>query len=134
MRNAQGEGKVLTGVMLREDDATNTLEFLVQVAAEIKGLCVDENGETKKHVFALACGVPPLGNGVPTSAGGSLLVFGEEDVVAKVGKEIGARMAGRVKGGGKGRWQGKLVGARWEKGDRELLEQILVDVAGAAKE
>lgn len=129
-RDAKAKGgDVLSAVSLREEDATNSLEFLVQVAGELKTR-LEADAEQPKHIFAMACGIPPVGSGVPTSAGGSLLIMGSEAMVAKAGKDVAVLMPGRVKGGGKGRWQGKLGGTRWEKGDRELLEQVL---AAAAK-
>ncbi|KAK4699223.1 misacylated tRNA(Ala) deacylase, partial [Phenoliferia sp. Uapishka_3] len=126
-----GQGEVLSAVSLREEDATNSLEFLVQVAGELKSKLEADvavgGGPEKKHLFVLACGVNPPGGASPTTNGGSLLIFGSDDIVAKAGKEVAVKLPGRVKGGGKGRWQGKLVDARWEKGDRELLRQVLAD-------
>ncbi|KAM0751105.1 ThrRS/AlaRS common domain-containing protein [Meredithblackwellia eburnea MCA 4105] len=107
---------------VREEDATNSLDFLLLVAGELKGLASPES----PHVFAIAVGI---GASSPTTSGGSLLVFGSEDLVGKAGKEIGEKFKGRVKGGGKGRWQGKLVGARWELGDEAKLEEVLKAVA-----
>ena len=58
--------------------------------------------------------------------GGCLLIAGsDEALVKKSGELVKTKFQGRVKGGGgKGRWQGKLLG-NWEKGDRDLFGQIL---------
>ncbi|KAL8279570.1 hypothetical protein RQP46_008132 [Phenoliferia psychrophenolica] len=121
-------GDVLKAVSLREEDATNSLEFIVLVAAELKAK-VEAEGADVPHVFAIGCGIPPVGSAAATTTGGSLLFVGTEAMVAKAGKEVALKFPQRVKGGGKGRWQGKLTGERWEKRDADRLMEVLVEAS-----
>lgn len=111
---------VKRGVLFREEDATNSLEFLGSVSFSIKARWEESDlqvgeGESK-ILLALACGGS-------TPSPGSLLIFGSEELVAKASKEMSTLFGARVKGGGKGRWQGKV--GKWEKGDEDLLEKVL---------
>lgn len=131
-----GAPKTITGSLLREEDATNSLEFLSTVALELKQRAEtqqkEEPREENKYVFLLASGATSGSPGA-VAAGGAVLIFGtDESAVAAAGKRVVEQFGKeRVKGGGKGRWQGKVTG-RWEKGDDLLLEQIVVAAAAAA--
>lgn len=145
---AGAAGGMRAASLLREEDATNSLEFLSAVSLELKARSSEspptssdsattpaqqqqqqQRAETP-HLFLLACGAT---SGAPhaSPAGGALLILSSaahahavalagQKVVEAFGKE-------RVKGGGKGRWQGKVSG-RWEKGDAEVLERIVQEV------
>ncbi|SCV73990.1 BQ2448_6420 [Microbotryum intermedium] len=129
-------GKVVRkGMMWRLEDATNSLEFLINVATGLKTR-MDEVGE-EKCLFVLGCGGTRKAGGVrgesassttPNGAG-ALMLVGDQDLVAKAGKEVGVKFGPRIRGGGKGKWQGKVASERgWEKGDDELLKKILDEV------
>ncbi|GAA6048506.1 hypothetical protein JCM3770_006527 [Rhodotorula araucariae] len=108
--------------ILREDDATNALEFLACVAAELK-LNIDALEKGEECLFLLACGAT-AGSPTAASAGGAVLIVGSDALVLSAGKRIVETFGkDRVKGGGKGRWQGKVTG-RWENGDGLLLRKI----------
>lgn len=124
--------KTITGSLLREEDATNSLEFLSTVALELKQRAETQPNQPqqeKKYVFLLASGATSGSPGA-AAAGGAVLIFGtDEGAVAAAGKGVVEQFGKeRIKGGGKGRWQGKVTG-RWEKGDELLLEQIVVAAA-----
>lgn len=115
------EGPV-TGTLLREDDATASLDFLVPIAAGIKERA-DAVG--REFLFALGVGASAGGGaGAGAGAGGAVMVVGTEGVMGKVGGAVAGEFGGRIKGGGKGRWQGKLTGG-WEKGDEERLGRVV---------
>ena len=126
--------KTITGSLLREEDATNSLEFLSTVALELKQRADTQPNQPQqeKCVFLLASGATSGSPGA-AAAGGAVLIFGtDEGAVAAAGKGVVEQFGKeRIKGGGKGRWQGKVTG-RWEKGDELLLEQIVVAAATAA--
>ncbi|KAI5481728.1 threonyl/alanyl tRNA synthetase, class II-like putative editing domain containing protein [Pseudohyphozyma bogoriensis] len=115
---------ILRAVSVREEDATNSNEFLSQIAFALKGEIDELPAPAPRHVFILACCASPS----TTQAGGSILIFGTEDLVMKAGKAVTAKMGTRVKGGGKGRWQGKLVSGRWEPADKKAFVEILQSV------
>lgn len=106
-------------VSLREEDATNDLEFLTAVSFVLRTK-MDALPAPVPHLFVLACG----SSAGTLLASGALLVFGSDAEVAKAGKAVAATFGSRIKGGGKGKWQGKLSG-RWERGDEKLLEEVL---------
>ncbi|GAA6063220.1 hypothetical protein JCM10212_002442 [Sporobolomyces blumeae] len=130
-RNALGQARAddaapLVGLSFREDDATNSLDFLsaisMDLAARYKSLEGDDPSMAeRKHLFVLAHGGTA---GSPSSTSGAVLILGSEDLVVKAGKLVIEKLGTKVKGGGKGRWQGK-VSAKWEAGDREKLERVL---------
>ena len=116
-----GEGA--RAATLREDDATNSLEFLASVAAELKPR-IDGAAPGAPSLFVLACGAT-AGSPSAAAAGGAVLIVGSEQLVVEAGKRVVERFGKeRVKGGGKGRWQGKVTG-RWENGDALLLKRIV---------
>lgn len=112
---------VKCGVLFREEDATNSLEFLGSVSFGIKSRWEENDakvGGESKALFALA-------SGGSTPSTGSSLIFGSEELVMKAGKEMSILFGARLKGGGKGgRIQYKISG-RWEKGDEVLLEKVI---------
>lgn len=118
---AGAEGGIVSAISFREEDATNSLEFLSSVSFALKPR-LDALPKEQKSLFVLASASTA---GTSTPSGGALLIFGSEDLVVKAGKSVAARFGARVKGGGKGRWQGKLVGASWAKGDAQLLEEVV---------
>lgn len=122
--SAAGEAGVVSAVSFREEDATNSLEFLSAVSVALKPR-LDALPKEQKSLFVLASASTA---GTSTPAGGALLIFGSEDLVVKAGKSVAAKFGARVKGGGKGRWQGKLVGPSWAKGDDKLLEEVAAEL------
>lgn len=118
---------VISGLSFRQEDATNSLEFLSLLASELKTK-VDAAETIPRHLFVLASGA--TSGSAP--AGGAVLIVGSDELVVKAGKAVAAKFGARVRGGGKGRWQGKLSGAGWEKGDELLLREVLE--AGVAQE
>ncbi|GAA5977153.1 hypothetical protein JCM10908_004876 [Rhodotorula pacifica] len=127
---AHAETGSIQGALLREEDATNSLEFLSTVALELKQRA-EAAADQRKHVFLLASGAT-FGSPGAVAAGGAVLIFGsDEAAVAAAGKKIVETFGKeRIKGGGKGRWQGKVTG-RWEKGDDILLERIVAEVTSS---
>jgi len=112
---------------LREDDATNSLEFLSTVAAELKPR-LDALGTGAEAFFVLACGAT-AGSPNAAAAGGAVLIVGSEALVLAARRRVVETFGKeRVKGGGKGRWQGKVTG-KWENGDALLLKKIVDEVA-----
>ncbi|BGP49969.1 hypothetical protein JCM10450v2_005874 [Rhodotorula kratochvilovae] len=122
---ASGNGRRVA--ILREEDATNGLEFLASVAAELKPQ-IDALEKGEECLFLLACGAT-AGSPSAASAGGAVLIVGSEALVLSAGKRVVETFGKeRVKGGGKGRWQGKLTG-RWENGDGLLLKKIVEEAS-----
>lgn len=119
------EGTVLAGMSFREEEATNSLDFLSLVSMDLTARynALDQSQGPRKYLFVLAVGDTP-GSTSPTN--GAVLILGSEDLVVKAGKLAVEKFAGKVKGGGKGRWQGKLTD-KWVVGDREKLERVLAD-------
>lgn len=118
---AAGEGGAVTAISIREEDATNSLDFLSAVSLALKPR-IDALPKEQKSLFVLASGSTA---GSSTPNGGAILIFGSEDLVVKAGKSVAAKFGARVKGGGKVRWQGKLVGQSWVKGDEQLLAEVV---------
>nr|CRX79096.1 hypothetical protein ls5930a1_00144 [Leucosporidium scottii] len=118
---AAGEGGPVTVISFREEDATNSLDFLSAVSLALKPR-IEALPKEQKSLFALASGSTA---GSSTPNGGALLLLGSEDLVVKAGKGVAGKFGARVKGGGKGRWQGKLVGQSWAKGDEQLLAEVV---------
>ncbi|SDA01281.1 BZ3500_MvSof-1268-A1-R1_Chr10-1g02557 [Microbotryum saponariae] len=128
-RNEEGRKVVRKGLCWRLEDATNSLEFLSSVAVGLKTR-MDEAQE--KCLFVLGCGGTPRAGGVrgesasAMNGGGALLIVGDQGLVARAGKEVGVRFGTRIRGGGKGKWQGKLTSELgWEKSDDGLLKKVL---------
>ncbi|GAA5889028.1 hypothetical protein JCM8208_007748 [Rhodotorula glutinis] len=126
-REGEGEGRGARASTLREDDATNSLEFLASVAAELKPRIDAASATSSLSLFVLACGAT-AGSPSAAAAGGAVLIIGSEQLVVEAGKRVVEAFGKeRVKGGGKGRWQGKVTG-RWENGDALLLKRIVDEV------
>jgi alanyl-tRNA synthetase len=103
------------GHLHREEENTD-VEFLNMIVQAFQP-------PTTRWLVILSSG--PFGGG---SGGCLLLVSSDEGLVKKVGELVKTTFRGRVKGGGKGRWQGKVVGG-WEKGDQKLFEQMIQEAA-----
>jgi alanyl-tRNA synthetase len=117
------EEDVLAGLSFREEEATNSLDFLSLVSMDLSARYNALDEPRRKYLFLLAVGDTP-GSTNPTN--GAVLILGSEDLVVKAGKLTVEKLAGKIKGGGKGRWQGKLTD-KWVAGDREKLERVLTD-------
>ncbi|GAA5879029.1 hypothetical protein JCM16303_001274 [Sporobolomyces ruberrimus] len=120
-----GIDAVLAGLSFREEESTNSLDFLSLVSIDLTARynALEPSSSARKYLFILASGDTP-GSSEPTN--GAILILGSEDLVVKAGKLTAEKLAGKVKGGGKGRWQGKLTD-KWVAGDREKLEKVLED-------
>lgn len=117
----------VAGVSFREDDSTNSLDFLTNIALALKPR-LDTLIKDRPALFLLACGATA---GSQASSGGAVLICGSEDLVKKAGKLMSAKFGPRVRGGGKGRWQGKLAGPSWEKQDGALLQEVVDEATRA---
>ena len=119
-----GGDKRLLAALIREDDSTNDIEFLHLVQNKVNCLLA-EAGEEQSYAFA----VGQVGK-VPVAPDGYLLVFANDDtVVTKIANDIRSgetEFTRRLKGGGKGRWQGKVVEGRLrkDKDDLELMQML----------
>ncbi|GAA5851636.1 hypothetical protein JCM9279_002524 [Rhodotorula babjevae] len=123
-RGGEGGARAST---LREDDATNSLEFLASVAAELKPRLDAAPPSSAPALFVLASGAT-AGSPSAAAAGGAVVIVGSEPLVVEAGRRVVETFGKeRVKGGGKGRWQGKVTG-RWENGDALLLRRIVDEV------
>ena len=117
---------VLTGLSFREEESTNSLEFLQLISQDLSNRynSIDKSISPRPYLFLLAVGDTP---GSSNPANGAVLILGTDDLVVKAGKLLVEKLAGKVKGGGKGRWQGKLLD-KWAVGDREKLERVLEEI------
>ncbi|KZT36287.1 ThrRS/AlaRS common domain-containing protein [Sistotremastrum suecicum HHB10207 ss-3] len=111
---------VHVGKIHREEESTD-VEFLTSI---LHSFTPPSDG---KWLAALASG-PISASG---TLGGCLLLTGSDDaLVKKAGELVKVNFEGRIKGGGgKGKWQGKVIGS-WHKGDDALVDQILSEAAG----
>ncbi|KZO94562.1 ThrRS/AlaRS common domain-containing protein, partial [Calocera viscosa TUFC12733] len=116
---AETVGEAHVGCLVREDDAPVPLEFLTTVSYRIREALDSEPG--KEYLFALASS---------GAAGAPLIIFGTPELVARAGELVRGRM-GNVKGGGKGRWQGKRVEGRWTEEEGKVLREVVRDAVGA---
>jgi alanyl-tRNA synthetase len=107
---------VIVGNVHREDESTD-IELLTLIFNSF------QPPEGKKWLVSLSSG--PIGFG-----GGCLLLAGsDEALVKKTGELVKTRLNGRVRGGGgKGRWQGKVV-ENWQKDDRVLLGKVIEEAS-----
>lgn len=116
----------LIAAIVREEDSTNDMDFLTSVQGRVKDQLKSENSP---YIFAIA----QSGHSTP-SPDGCLLIFGGDDtMLAKVADKLkkGETAYGqRLKGGGKGRWQGKVIAGRFKKEqDETILEALLREAA-----
>lgn len=117
------EGHLL-GAIIREEDSTNDIEFLSSVQERVKSILAASD---KQQSYAFALGQVGSTEVVPD---GCLLVFtNDEMVMSKVASEMKAgetQLAKKVRGGGKGKWQGKITNGRFRKDtDEQLLLEML---------
>ena len=91
------------------------LEGLATLASKIQAAVGSE--QPRDHFFVLA------GN---NTAGGSspLLAIGTDTRVSKLADALRKEFGSQLKGGGKGRWQGKLEG-KWNKAQIQRLSALL---------
>ncbi|GAA5956167.1 hypothetical protein JCM3765_005479 [Sporobolomyces pararoseus] len=124
--SAMAQEDILAGFSFREEESTNSLEFLQLISQDLSNRynSLDKSDPPRKYLFLLAVGDTP-GSSTPTN--GAVLILGTDDLVVKAGKLLVEKLAGKVRGGGKGRWQGKLLD-KWAVGDREKLERVLEEV------
>lgn len=117
---SQSKDGHLIAALVREEDATNDVDFLSLVSTKIKERLSGE----KAYTFAIAHS--GHGNAVPD---GCLVVFSsDEAVAARISEEIKkgeSQLCKRLKGGGKGRWQGKLVSGRFSR-DRDEKDLLIL--------
>ncbi|KDQ16355.1 hypothetical protein BOTBODRAFT_173246 [Botryobasidium botryosum FD-172 SS1] len=122
-----GGAGVWVGRIHREEESTD-VEFLGEVLrcfvppADSEWLVILSSGPISSSSSSSSA--------TPSSGpGGCLVMAGSSDALVKrAGELLKAKLGGKLKGGGKGRWQGKVSGA-WVKGDGGLLDGIL-DEAG----
>lgn len=105
------------GLLIRTEEATNDLEFLALVAANLGEMMADTSSQ---HLFILASS-----GGSNSNSGGAIVILGTDSLVAKAGKMASESFGKRVRGGGKHRWQGKLSGGHWSAEDSVILNSIL---------
>ncbi|KAH8924855.1 hypothetical protein BT69DRAFT_1260957 [Atractiella rhizophila] len=124
-------------VWWRTNEGTNDLDFLNLCAASLVSKFSSTNTGTNtseaetslpndSYLLALTTSNP-----IDPKPNGSILVLCSKDLEAKIAKQLGEKMkerfGGRVKGGGKGRWSGKVVEGKWAAKEVEALEEILRD-------
>ena len=102
-----------TAHLHREDENTD-IEFLSMILHAFQP-------PTTQWLVVLSSGPLVTSNG---SGGCLLLASSDERLVKKAGELVKSAFQGRVKGGGKGRWQGKVTGG-WEKGDQKRFNEII---------
>lgn len=123
IKEAQDIDGVTVGAHIRQEDSTNDQEFLLAVYTKLKEFM----GE-RKFVFALA----QVGTTTPSPDGCLVIGSSDDDIVKKIGdslKKGDTAFGNRLRGGGKGRWQGKLSEGRFNK---ERDEPVLLDLLKAA--
>ncbi|KAM0791549.1 hypothetical protein ACM66B_005997 [Microbotryomycetes sp. NB124-2] len=121
--NQSSSSGVRSRLLFKEEDATNSLEFLSAVAMSLRARIESLSKDEQCLLMLASAGTP----GNPTPTPGTLLIVGSEALVAKTGKLVVTKFEGRIRGGGKGRWQGKMTD-KWLKGDELLLQSILDEV------
>lgn len=115
----------IVGLSFREEESTNALDFLSLVSMDISARFTALDQPSRKYLFILAHGDT---HGSTNAGGGSVLILGSEDLVVEAGKLTREKLGSKIKGGGKGRWQGK-VAEKWAAGDKEKLENVLVEAS-----
>lgn len=111
-------GTIRRGLLVRAEEATNDLEFLSLVSANLSLSIAD--APSAQHLFILA-----TSGGVSSNAGGAIIILGTDSLVAQAGQRASEQFGKRVRGGGKHRWQGKLAEGHWSKEDEIILSSIL---------
>jgi misacylated tRNA(Ala) deacylase len=123
LEEAQEIDGITVGAHIRQEDSTNDQEFLLAVYTKLK----ETLGE-RKFVFALA----QVGMTTPSPDGCLVIGSSDEAIVKKIGdslKKGETAFGSRLRGGGKGRWQGKLSEGRLSK-DRD--EPVLLEILKSA--
>ncbi|GAA5848505.1 hypothetical protein JCM5353_007455 [Sporobolomyces roseus] len=115
----------IVGLSFREEESTNALDFLSLVSMDLSARFTALDQPNRKYLFILAHGDT---HGSTNVGGGSVLILGSEDLVVEAGKLTREKLGSKIKGGGKGRWQGK-VAEKWAAGDKEKLENVLVEAS-----
>jgi misacylated tRNA(Ala) deacylase len=124
--NQSDDKAPLVWAHVREEDATNDMDFLTSVQFKLKEQLI-AHGKTS-YAFALAH------SGISTpSPDGCLLIFASDDaIVSRVAdkfKKGETPFQQRLRGGGKGRWQGKLTDGRFKKAQDEVSLRALLEDA-----
>ncbi|KAJ3162334.1 hypothetical protein HDU86_004814 [Geranomyces michiganensis] len=129
--------KLVNGVMVgrlhREDDSTDVdfLVSLLQDAFKPPTTTLKDDGSLADWLVIVSGGAFSAAGKEAGGTGGCLVMVGSSDaLVKKGGDELKAKLGGKLKGGGKGRWQGKVTGA-WIKSDMALLDEVLEKAAAA---
>lgn len=122
------------------------LEMLVNLSRELSSIVEAYPGSGSGTVtatttlVALSCG--PVAPSQPSAGSCALLTFfikghaegaesaGDADnvgnaAVSRAGHKVKELFGSRLRGGGKGRWQGKLADGRWQKEDAQMVAEIL---------
>lgn len=110
---------------IRQEDATNDQDFLLAVYTKLKE---SMTGSARRYVFALA----QVGVTTPSPDGCLVIGSSDETIVKKIGETLkkgDTPFGDRLRGGGKGRWQGKLSEGRFVK---ERDEPALLEICKAA--
>lgn len=120
LREAQDIAGVTVAAHIRQEDGTNDQDFLLQIYTKLKDELAD-----RPFVFALA----QVGNTTPSPDGCLLIGASDEAVVKRIGEALKkgeTAFGSRLRGGGKGRWQGKLSEGRFvkERDEPALLELL----------
>lgn len=122
-RTSQTDDKTpLTGVLVREEEATNDFEFLSLIQAKAKDILSADSG--RDYLFALG----QVSDNPQVKPAGCCLIFSNKDeLVAKVSDMLKkGESTLKLKGGGKGRWQGKVIEGRLSRErDEQELERLL---------
>ncbi|KAJ3014949.1 hypothetical protein HKX48_004872 [Thoreauomyces humboldtii] len=121
MKDSHG---IMAATLHRAEESTD-IDFLVAVLQEFKPP-VDTEGTPVPWLVILSGG-EIISESSSASPGGCLLMSGSSDVtIMKAGDLLKISLGHKLKGGGKGRWQGKLTGG-WFRSDLVRLDQVLND-------
>ncbi|KAJ3171080.1 hypothetical protein HDU88_008114 [Geranomyces variabilis] len=115
---------VLVGRLHREDESTD-VDFLVSLIQDAFKPPAKEDGSAAEWLVIVSGGAFSAAGKEASGTGGCLVMVGSSDALVKKGGDgLKTRLGGKLKGGGKGRWQGKVTGA-WIKSDMALLDEVL---------
>lgn len=111
---------------IREEDSTNDLDFLTSIQFKLKDLLQHHSSSSVVEGTRWACALGHVGSTTP-NPDGCLMVFASEDAIVQnfsdLLKKGESKLAKRIRGGGRGRWQGKVIEGRLRKAsdEQELL-------------